>query len=348
MKCPHSKQVPNPSFIRYYKDLFGKPYENTKGEISYTLNMPIDKFKDIVYDSDPSGNIWDIAPFLEVPCGKCMICMSNKKQDWIVRLKHELSQSLGASFVTLTYDDLHLPFKDIKGNYHRLIDEPLINEEAHQTVYRQDIQLFMKRLNKHMNKYGICGNKVSPRVFGCAEYGGKLKRPHYHLILFNVPHRPVGSYDPYKLIGEKWQMGLVDIGNVSGSAINYVASYIDLKDYKPMPLSDPQFPIMSRRPGIGNKFLSSEERQRYYDFICLLENRTTVSHDGIKQPLPRYYKDKLYSQEQKLEKQMNDYANRVDKTEYDELEELRKRNQSLVKEKLLHERAIKRKLHLIN
>ena len=50
-----------------------------------------------------------IRTVLLVPCGKCLACRIARRQEWSMRCLHELSSFDDAVFVTLTYDDDHLP-----------------------------------------------------------------------------------------------------------------------------------------------------------------------------------------------------------------------------------------------
>lgn len=57
------------------------------------------------------GNDSRVAPEFKakVRCGKCPSCTLERASDWACRLSHELVTSKSAAFVTLTYDDEHLP-----------------------------------------------------------------------------------------------------------------------------------------------------------------------------------------------------------------------------------------------
>lgn len=44
-----------------------------------------------------------------VPCGKCLSCLKNKQSQMVVRCKREAQKRGSFAFVTLTYDDEHLP-----------------------------------------------------------------------------------------------------------------------------------------------------------------------------------------------------------------------------------------------
>lgn len=46
---------------------------------------------------------------LVVPCGKCLACLKNRQSSMVVRCKREAEQRGSFAFMTLTYDDDHLP-----------------------------------------------------------------------------------------------------------------------------------------------------------------------------------------------------------------------------------------------
>jgi hypothetical protein len=49
-----------------------------------------------------------------------------------------------------------------------------------ESISKRHLQLFLKRLRKHYNVQGI-------KYLASGEYGGKLDRPHYHLVIFGLP-----------------------------------------------------------------------------------------------------------------------------------------------------------------
>ena len=109
---------------------------------------------------------------LQVPCGQCIGCRIDRSRQWANRCMLELQYHDSAYFVTLTYDDLHVP----KAYY----PDPDTGE-AHQslTLCKRDFQLWMKRLRKRFSDDKI-------RFFACGEYGGSTHRPHYHAIVFGL------------------------------------------------------------------------------------------------------------------------------------------------------------------
>lgn len=105
---------------------------------------------------------------IHVPCGKCLGCKQAAAQAWGIRSLHETARSPYNTFVTLTYNDDHLP------------------ESSH--IRWRDVQLLLKRLRKSATSDR---NPITRdphhniRYLACAEYGPTTQRPHYHLILYN-------------------------------------------------------------------------------------------------------------------------------------------------------------------
>ena len=96
----------------------------------------------------------------------------------------ELQYHDSAYFVTLTYDDFHIP----KAYY----PDPETGEvHTSYTLCKRDFQLWMKRLRKKFSDDKI-------RFFACGEYGGQTKRPHYHAIVFGLHLNDLVKYKTVK------------------------------------------------------------------------------------------------------------------------------------------------------
>lgn len=178
------------------------------------------------------------------PCGQCMPCLFNRRRMWTHRIMLESKMSKDNAFVTLTYDDDNLP-KDGSLN-------------------KRDLQLFMKSF-----RYSIAPVRV--RFYGVGEYGERTQRPHYHLALFGWSkcrywHPKQSAFDRIGCrcfacarVQEAWLRGNTDNGALSVESAQYVAGYVTKKlTNKNDPLvakvlgnRDPEFCLMSRRPGIG-------------------------------------------------------------------------------------------------
>ena len=131
-----------------------------------------------------------------VPCGKCAACLSRRKDEWVLRLKQEFKDSGKSVFVTLTYNELSLPLSDV----------------GLPTLRMTDVSAFMKRLRKRI------GSGV--RFFGCGEYGSEFNRPHYHILLFNVPD------DIDRHVQESWNYGFIQCSPLNEQRIAYTCKYV--------------------------------------------------------------------------------------------------------------------------
>lgn len=175
-----------------------------------------------------------------VPCGKCAWCLRQKRNEWFVRFLEESKQHDFVRFLTLDYDDDHLPVKT---------DET--TGEIIPVVSLRDIQLYHKRIRKAGYKF---------RFFVASEYGPKGGRPHCHGIYWSDEKIPY--YDFWKNGDEG-----ADVP-ASPASFKYVTKYI-LKGSNVPPGADDNFHVMSRKPGLGAAFMSNMDADtpfyRYYD-----------------------------------------------------------------------------------
>ena len=135
--------------------------------------------------------------YIYVPCGKCEDCLKKKQSDWISRLLVETQVSFSSFFITLTYDENHLPYPE--------------------GVNKKDVQLFFKRFRKLFNK------TEKFKYFLVSEYGAISSRPHYHFLLFcRFCLSPISlSY----ILEDSWKLGQHKIGTVDISSITYCSKY---------------------------------------------------------------------------------------------------------------------------
>lgn len=138
---------------------------------------------------------------VEVGCGKCHACMSQKASEITMRVQHEAmfyDYGRNAVFLTLTYNDETRP--------------------SDCSLVLSDFQKFMKRLRKQCDRQGI-----KLKYFACGEYGKKTKRPHYHAILFGLSYF---NSSHKQLINKCWQKGFTYFGTVTDKSISYCAKYM--------------------------------------------------------------------------------------------------------------------------
>lgn len=206
-----------------------------------------------------------------VPCGKCEACLARRARDWMIRLKEELKDSSYACFVTLTYDDEHLPREDRKV-YDWMIDQEVIYKDV--PVHRvRDCQLFLKRLRKD-------NPDVKIRYFLVSEFGPRTLRPHYHAIVFNLPRERANK----AYIAAKWRNGFVEVSKVTEGRIAYVTKYCfgstTLPFYLPKNITK-----MSLKPAIGHRWYDNFKKQ----LESVDEHEAHYFANGYRLPAPSYY-----------------------------------------------------------
>ena len=214
---------------------------------------------------------------LSIPCGQCIGCRLEKSRQWAIRCSLESQLYQNSYFLTLTYDDEHLPKSG--------------------SLVPDDLQKFLKKLRRYLEYHGS-DKKI--RFFACGEYGDNFLRPHYHAIIFNLDISDLKRFstsfsgDIYytsETINQIWKNGYVIIGEVTFESCAYVARYVTKKmtgsqaDFY-YEGRQPEFVRMSRRPGIGSAWLDQYKSDVYpHDYI--------VIRDGIKVKPPKYF-DKLF------------------------------------------------------
>lgn len=221
---------------------------------------------------------------VKVPCGRCIGCRLDRSREWAIRCMHEASLHVENSFVTLTYDDEHLP------------------ESGSLDV--RHFQLFIKKLRARV--YEERGIRF--RFYHCGEYGEQYGRPHYHACLFGLdfPDKRLWKVERgnrlYKssFLEEVWSNGHCIIGEVTFNSAAYVARYITKKitgekaaewyEYIDPNTGEihelkPEYTTMSRRPGIGHGWFKDFKSDVYPgDFVVV---------NGKKMKPPKYY-DRQY------------------------------------------------------
>lgn len=200
-------------------------------------------------------------------------------------------------FITLTYDDEHVPNLNLetgeirRGKAIRWKGGSERPEEV-QTLWQEDIELFIKRLRK--------ASKIGLRYFLAGEYGEQTCRPHYHLILYGwypTDLKPIhklnrSSHFTSDWFKDIWKMGNVDIAPATPETYRYVAGYTikklygnDKEKYVSMGMKQP-YCVMSRRPGIGDEWYNQNKEKIWQDGYIMCEG-------GKRQQIPEYYWRKL-------------------------------------------------------
>lgn len=211
---------------------------------------------------------------LKLPCGRCTGCRLERSRQWAQRCMHEASFYDNNTWLTLTY--------------------AVLPEDG--SLRPRDMVLFLKRLRK---KFG-----ADIRFFQCGEYGELFDRPHHHVCLFNYEFidkyfwRLKNGRRFYRSpsLEKLWTLGNSEIGDLTEESAGYTARYI-MKKINGKMMADhyanedgvirhPEYITMSRRPGIGRKWIDKFMSDVYPEDFVLNKYKIPCKP-------PRYY-DKIF------------------------------------------------------
>lgn len=213
---------------------------------------------------------------IEVPCGHCLNCLIKKQSQIEFLAKKELlsvyRRGESAAFVTLTYDDNHLP----------------VNDFGFVTLRRSDVQKFIKNMRRQMEYHNVRKNF---KYLYCGEYGDgshsnsktgvSTCRPHYHLVFLGLGSTEVKAYTR-----KLWKNGLCDIGELSAGGIRYLCKYMtkacpdkDVKQFRES--CQIQNPFFYHSIGLGKQWII-ENMQK------IVEDGFTFNLNGKIQLFPKY------------------------------------------------------------
>ena len=191
---------------------------------------------------------------------------------------HEAQLHECNSFLTLTYDDEHLPQDG--------------------SLVLGDWQNFAKKMRNRIGKF---------RFYHCGEYGDDNDRPHYHALIFGqnfhqdrTPWKRTARGDQLyrsKALEDLWPQGYSTIGQVTLHSARYVARYamkkvtgdkakqhyqrIGIQHAGEITQLKPEYTTMSRNPGIGAGWIDAYNQDVYPDDFLVIE--------GKQQATTRYY-----------------------------------------------------------
>lgn len=237
---------------------------------------------------------------------------------------HEAKMHPYNTWLTITYDDDHLPSRYYTGFTNPKTNKPIYSG----TLTKEHPQKFIRALRKALGResrralrgktpallHADMGLRPIPRqglrYYYGGEYGEKYGRPHYHLCLFGIELQDKvleqTSDTDYKLyrsptIEELWKHGNHLIGELTWESAAYTARYImkkitgqrQEKHYEKIDRETgeiikliPEYNDMSRRPGIAMPWINK--------YMTDVYPHDHVIQRGHKTKPPRYY-DKIYS-----------------------------------------------------
>lgn len=190
---------------------------------------------------------------------------------WGFRLMEEYKQSSSAHFITLTYATTNVP----------------LTKRGLQSLWKRDVQLFFKRLRKAHSK---CDEIPVIKYFAVGEYGSRTHRPHYHVLLYNADIEKIQS---------AWGLGHVHYGNVDYPSVYYTLKYMMKRSpRKKKDARQKEFRLMSK--GLGLSYAMNKKFIQWHRSDIGKRMYLNLS-DGKKIGMPRYYKDKIFTETEREE-----------------------------------------------
>jgi hypothetical protein len=201
---------------------------------------------------------------------------------------HEASLHEQNQFITLTYDNEHLP-KDEGLNHKHFQD-------------------FIKRYRDYLNYRSL--GKIT--YYMCGEYGENFGRPHYHALIFGHRFHDLEQFGKNlwnsKTLEKLWGKGFTSVGNVTLNSAAYVSRYIMKKmtgdkakaHYRKAYVEEstgeitetfkvqPEYNRMSCRPAIGKEW--------YEKFKNDVDDQK-VHINGKEYQVPKYYLQRLKAED---------------------------------------------------
>jgi len=232
-----------------------------------------------------------------IGCGNCIECRKKKAREWQVRLLEDIRHNKNGKFIALTFSNESITKlteevrkKESKKIKHELSREDLLEEayELDNKIATLAVRYFTERWRK---KY-----KKTIRHWLITELGHNGTE-HIHM------HGIVWTDESMEEVEKIWQYGHVWKGKeVEGQLINYVnentiaytVKYVmkidsDHEYYKPKVLT-------SRGMGAGYMNRVDSQRNKYKEKDT---NETYTTRTGHKVGLPIYWKNKIYTEEER-------------------------------------------------
>lgn len=232
---------------------------------------------------------------ISTQCGKCPSCRKVKSSDWFVRAYFETMNNPDKQvyFCSLDFDSEHLPYYPSK---------PLMNSDIlkkGKPCFDSEImKKFLKRLRYEIGSF---------RYLYVTEFGGLLKRPHYHLMV--MPD----NFIPYTVfmchVFKQWKCGhhthiskLEELQDNRLAAIQYMTGYAtkDITfDQDDFDQTDEKMPARFRpRIQASKGFGLQALRDGDITLDMILEGKPITIPCGkngklVKFSIPRYYEVKI-------------------------------------------------------
>lgn len=179
--CEHPSILFNPNWYDLFMKYGSMRWKDKVIKYQNYTDLTVDELRKLIYMDFryditnysqlviPRSGKPDFQVLMCVPCGRCSLCRTNKSNEYAFRSVCETAvYPDNPLFITLTYRDEYLPLLGLDIT---------------------DFQKFMKKLRFHLSECREMKDQPPAhlRYLAVGEYGSKGGRPHFHLILWNMP-----------------------------------------------------------------------------------------------------------------------------------------------------------------
>lgn len=292
-------------------------YPRTIRNKRYEPNKKNDGIIPVVYDSR--------ALKVQIPCENCIECRKQKAREWQVRLQEDIKTNTGAKFITLTFSNESIKYihEQLGLKNKRIIKRTITlkngkkrnyyTNETYQVKQPTGFELdnaiatwAMRQFNeRYRKKY-----KKALRHWTVTELGHQgTENIHLHGIIWPTGIDKDGKQCTMEEIENIWEYGFVwkykQVGQklinyVNARTVNYIVKYISKRDEK---YQHYKSKILCS-PGIGNNYTKTITAQRN-TFNGTKTRQFYLTSTGHKIALPKYYRNKIYTDLQREELWMN-------------------------------------------
>lgn len=221
---------------------------------------------------------------IQIPCGYCLNCRVDRRNQWSDRCKWELKNRLCGAFVTLTYDDVHIADVTTRSP---------VTEKLQSSLQYKHVTDFIARLRKYVKRHSeingvLCQPDFSYLYVGeYGENGQVFDRPHFHVLFFGLDFAFMR-----KIMTKEWYFGFIDVLPILDGGINYVLKYLDKQLFGDMAKKKYDIHLLARpRQGQSKSFGASLYVAKKQE---ILDNNLTYQSGHVRRPVPMYYKKKLF------------------------------------------------------
>lgn len=244
--------------------------------------------------------------YVPVGCGVCIECKKQKQRNWQVRLLEHIKTHTNGKFITLTFKDES--YAELATIVQEDAKIPLDGYQLDNAIATKATRLFLERWRKQYKK-------SLPHWFITELGHNGTENIHLHGIIW--------TDEDLQIVEDKWSYGFVwkgkkvrqqygkmtreiTINYVNDRTIGYMTKYVSKQDLKHKLYKA----IILTSPGIGSNYINRSDiaKNKYNDKKTIETYKTQTGHTIS---LPIYYRNKIYTEEQREQL----WLNRLDKEE---------------------------------